>query len=163
MIFNRETDDREFLGRGGIVAGGIGREVGRVGMDPGAGLDPVYDHQADDERKGGEDFKINERLQAHPSDLAQVAHAADADDDRGEDDRTDQHLHRLDESFAERLQCHAGCRLEMAEQRTQHDSEQHLHIKVTEVFHRVSRDLEELLPRQRSGTRLCLASPQVTY
>jgi hypothetical protein len=61
--------------------------------------------------------------------LTTVLHAGDADDDRAEDDRGDDHLDQLDEAIAQRLHRRAGLRVEMPQQHTDDDGRDHLGIE----------------------------------
>ena len=61
-------------------------------------------------------LEVDQRLECDAADACHVAHVGDADDDGGEDDRRDQHPHRLDERVAERLQTLAGLRRKVSQQ-----------------------------------------------
>ena len=58
-------------------------------LKPAPGLSTLHDDQADDEREGGDDFEIEQRLAADAPELLQVAHRGDAVDHGAEDDRRD--------------------------------------------------------------------------
>ncbi len=113
---------------------GVGGDAGfieRVGIDvePDAGLHDVADDQADQHRQRGEDFEIDDRLQADAADLGGVGQLADADDHGDEDDRRDHHAHQLHEAVAEGLHLHGDRRPEMAEHDTQHDGDEDLDVE----------------------------------
>jgi hypothetical protein len=112
-------------------------DLDRLGIDrPGihvhadAGLKDIDHDQANDQRKRGDDLEINQRLQPDAADLLQILHAGDAVHDGAEDDWGDEHLDQLDEPVAERLHCLAEMRVEMAEQDTEHDRGEHLHVEM---------------------------------
>ena len=89
----------------GFVYAAMPFGVERRGIDvhAGAGLHDVDDREADDQRDRADDLEIEQRIAAGLADLLHVLHAGDADDDRAEDDRRDDHLDQLDEAVAERL------------------------------------------------------------
>ena len=80
-------------------------------VDPFPRLNDVDHQQPDRQRDGRDDFKIDQRTATHPPDLFHIAHFADADDDRQEDDRADDHFHQPDESIGEGLHRLAPFRL----------------------------------------------------
>src|SRR6185437_11761711 len=71
-----------------------------------AGLADVDGEQADGQRNGGNDFKVNERLDAHAADALDVAVAGDADDEHGEDERGDDALDEPQEDVGEEAHLH---------------------------------------------------------
>ena len=131
-------------------------------MHPDPGLEHVGDDQPDDEGQGGHDLEIEERLEADAADRPQVAHAADAGDDSGEDDRTDEHLDQLDEGVAQRLEGGPEFRLEVAEQNARHDAEQHLTVETgDESFHRGSAPVSGTTPVSRETASSTAAATSV--
>ena len=86
--------------------------------------------------KRRDDLEVDQRLAADPPDLLHVAGAGDAEHDRAEDDRADQHLDEGDEPVAERLQLDRGRRVHIAEDAARKDGEQHPEIEMaSEAFH----------------------------
>ncbi|MCY1438770.1 hypothetical protein D9M71_549830 [compost metagenome] len=73
-------------------------------VDADARMEQVGQQQADDDGDGGDDLEIENGLQADAAKLLGVAHAGDADDQRGDHDRYDDHLDQADEDVAGRLQ-----------------------------------------------------------
>ena len=71
-------------------------------VEAAARLQDVDDDQTDDQRERRDDLEVDQRPDADAADLLHLAHVRDADDDRGEHDRRDQHLDELDEAVAER-------------------------------------------------------------
>ena len=111
------------LGRGGGIrhlAGEIGARAGDVG-----------DEQADDQREGGDDLEIHQRLDADPADLLGVLDVRDARHHGAEDDRRDEHLDQFDEAVAQRLDPFVGRDMgsQPAEQPAEHDGAEHLNIE----------------------------------
>ena len=84
-------------GSGGCVPPGVKRE-------PDAGLADVDGEQADDQRERRDDLKVDERLDAHAADALDVAVAGDADDEHGEDERSDDALDEPKEDVGEEAQ-----------------------------------------------------------
>ncbi len=131
-------------------------QVGRIDVHAGAGLHHVRDDHADDQRQRGEEQEIDHRLDEHPAHRLQLSHAGDAGDDGQEDHRRDDHLHQLDEGVAQRLELLGEGRLEVAEQRTEHDGDHHLeiqlpverHVPMHEAAGRGSWDMHECAPEQ---------------
>ena len=67
------------------------------------------------ERQHRGELEVDQRAKPDAADLLHRAHLRDADDDRAEDDRRDQHLDELDEPVAERLHRRRALRIEEAE------------------------------------------------
>ena len=70
---------------------------------PGAGLEDVDQRQAEEQRDGRRDLEVDDRLQADAPHRLQVAGAGDADDQRREQQRRDDHLDHPQERVGERL------------------------------------------------------------
>ena len=87
-----------------VACDGFGIERRRIDVHPLARLEDVNNDKADQERKGRQYFKIDERPHADASQLLHVFHSRDAEDDRREDDGREHHLDQLDERVAQRLQ-----------------------------------------------------------
>ena len=78
-------------------------------------------------------FEVDERLAADAPDLLHVTGAGDAENDRAEDDRTDDHLHQGDEAVAERLERNGMRRIEVAEEAPGDDGDEDLDIQMRET------------------------------
>jgi hypothetical protein len=63
------------------------------------GANPVRDAEAEEERDGRHDFKVNERLGAHAAHGLEVARLHDAHHDGGEEQRHDEALDQRDEGL----------------------------------------------------------------
>jgi hypothetical protein len=72
--------------------------------DAGAGLHPADNHEAEQQAKGGDGFKIDQGLQPDAPHRPHVADLRDACDHHQEDQGCDGHLDQGNESIAERLQ-----------------------------------------------------------
>src|SRR5579862_7807010 len=83
-----------------------------MSADDGDGLGGVRSHscfrdidgnEANDERDGGEDFEVDERLEAETSDGAEFSVAGDAGDERAENERSDDDFDEPEKNVAEDL------------------------------------------------------------
>ena len=97
-----------FLGGVGDAFGGIAAVAGfeavaRFGIDAFAGADGVGEGEADDDGDGRDDQGVAEGFQADAAELADVADAGDADDERREDERNDDHQKKAEEEGADRF------------------------------------------------------------
>ena len=70
---------------------------------------------ADEERQRGDDLEVDERLHAHPPDLAEVGVAGDADDQRREEQRRDDGADQPQEDLAEEPERDGQVREEVAD------------------------------------------------
>ena len=115
----------------GLRVGGdaLGVERRRVDVHPAPGCTTLTIDEADDQRERADDLEVEQRVAAGLADLLHVLHAGDADDDRAEDDRRDDHLDQLDEAVAERLHRRAGLGKEVAEQNADDDRDDHLEVE----------------------------------
>src|SRR5262249_28119030 len=77
-------------------------------------------------------LEVDQRAEPDPADFAHRAHVRDADDDGGEDDRRDEHLHQLDEAVAERPHRGAFRRRHDAEKDAGRDADEDLHVEARE-------------------------------
>src|SRR5262245_66581156 len=68
-----------------------------------AGLDNIADDKTDHQREGGNDFKIDQRLDTDTADLLGILYMCDTGYNGAENDRRDQHLNQLDEAVTESL------------------------------------------------------------
>ncbi len=87
MMFSRKPVTPSCCARCGVAGDGLDVERGGIDVHAAAGMEQVDGDQAHQQRDGGDDFKVDERLGADAAYLSDVAHAGDADDDGGEDDR----------------------------------------------------------------------------
>ena len=129
---HQELERALLLGLGNEALDRFGVDGGGVDIHADARLQRVGDNQPDDQRQRRDHLEIDERLEAHASDLAHVLHAGDAVHHRAEDDGCDHHLDHLDEGIAERLHLLAELRVEMAEQHAHQDGREHLEIQALE-------------------------------
>ncbi|MCY1360040.1 hypothetical protein D9M69_466480 [compost metagenome] len=117
-------DERMFmlnLGRRGLVLGNVHSAQG-AHVDAGTRMEQVGQQQADHDGDGGDDFEVDDGLEADAPQLLGVTDAGNADDQRGNDDRDHDHLDQTDKDIACRLQDVADppgfFGTEMVEQRT---------------------------------------------
>src|SRR6202022_869155 len=82
----------------------LGVECGRVGIEAYTDFPKISDNHSDDQGQGRCDLEIDQRLDANICDTANIPHFSDTHDDRGENDRGDDDLDRLDEGVSVRLQ-----------------------------------------------------------
>jgi hypothetical protein len=96
------------LAGGGEIRTLAAQRVGEVQAV--ARVEQVADHEADRQGHGGHDEEVAEGQPADPADLGGGPDRADAQHDRAEDDRRDEHLDQPDERGAEPLQpdCELG-------------------------------------------------------
>ena len=104
-------------------------------------MNQIADNQANNQGQRREYEEVGKRLGCHTADLADVAHAGDADHDSQEDHRGDDHLHQLDEAVAQRLQALTELREEVTESTAQQNGAQHLDIQVAPPGTRSRRSL----------------------
>ena len=93
-----------------------GVQIGRVDVHAGPGPPQVDGDEAQDERDGGDDLEIDQRFDGDPPNASHVVHVGDAQHDRAEHNRRDEHADGLDEGVAERLHALASRGREVAEQ-----------------------------------------------
>ncbi len=82
----------------------------------------------DDQRDRGHDLEIDQRLDADPADLLEIAGAGDAVHHDAEHDRRDDHRDQLEEGVAEDLQLDG----EIGHRHAEHDPEQQRHQNLYE-------------------------------
>ena len=111
-----------------------GATVERRGIDvhPASRLHDVHDHEAYDEREGGDDFEVNERQHAGPAHRPHVAHPGDARHHRAEDDGANDHAHELDEPVAERPHRRARIWKKVADQHADGGGDEDLSVESCE-------------------------------
>ena len=128
-------DDIEEELNGALMGGRIGvfRDGRFIGLSGEARARPydVSDDKTDCERESGDHLEIDERLDAHPSDLLRVLHMGDAGNHSAEDDGGDQHLDQLDEAIAERLDAvlRREPGIEPSDGGPEDNREKHLHVE----------------------------------
>jgi hypothetical protein len=125
----QERKDSRFLGAADICCGNYGIEDGRIDVETFAGLKNYRDDDADDEGESRHDFKIDKRLDADPADFFEVGHRSDALNDGAENHRRDHHANEHDESVAERFQGYAHMREKTADENSNNDGNEHLHVE----------------------------------
>ena len=104
---HQEAADPAALQLVGVVGIGVERlgiECRWIDVHAVAGTEQIGEQQADDQRHRGHHLEIDQRLDADPSDLLEVAGACDAVHDDAEHDRRDDHGNQLQEGVAENLQ-----------------------------------------------------------
>ncbi len=101
-----------------VAGDGAGIDMRGVDVHADAGLHHIHDDEADDERDGREDLEVDDSPHADPTDLLEVAHLGDANDDGAEDHRREQHLDQLDEPLSQWLQGDADIRQKIPDQTT---------------------------------------------
>ena len=98
-------------------------------VQPRPRTDDIDDDQPDDERGGGEHFEVEKRAEAYSADLLELPHPRQPDDDRGKDDRRDEHPYQLDEPVAERAHRDPDLRSQDAQQHARDDAGKHLGVE----------------------------------
>jgi hypothetical protein len=79
----------------------LGRPRSGRQVDADAGAADRDGTPADEERHGGHHLEVDQRLDAHPADLAQVRMARDPDHERGKQQRRDDGTDQAEENLAE--------------------------------------------------------------
>lgn len=106
-----------------------GVQGGNVDVHAGARLHNVNHDQADQQGDGRYDFEVQQRVAAGFADRFHALHASDAADNGAEDDGGDDHFDQLDKAVTQWLEGHAGLRVEVTEQNTDNDCNDHLEIQ----------------------------------
>src|SRR4029453_8370699 len=83
----------------------------------------------DNECNGADNLEIEKCITSSLSHLLHVFHAGDADHDRAEDDRRNNHLDQLDEAVAQGFHRRACLGIEVSEQDTNYDGDDDLEIE----------------------------------
>ena len=122
-------DDALFLGLGDVGRDRFRIDRGRIDVEAGAGFEDFADQQADRERHRRDRLEVDQRLQPDPADALEIAHRGDAVHHRAEDHGRDHHLDQRDEAVAERLERLAEIGIEMSDQDTDEDRDQHLDVE----------------------------------
>jgi hypothetical protein len=149
----RDQVEQEVRARLGLTfdlgLSGLLRRLGQV--QAGTGLDEVADHQADPERKERHRQEVAEGQSTDLADAGCLAHRSDAQHDRAEDDRGDDHLDQVDERRAERFEPDRETLL-AREREANRDARQHRdNHRHVEILRLVARGLL----RGRRGFRRC--------
>ena len=111
-------------------------------------MNDADDQQTDRQSKSRDDFKIEQRLGADPTDLLHILHTGDADYHGTKDNRCDDHLDQLDEAVAQRFHGRAGFGVEIPEQNTDGDRRQYLEVQTLInffPFHSVSSHVIDMI------------------
>src|SRR5262249_3547505 len=122
-------DDTLLLGAVDVAFDRAGIERGRVDVEAFARLQKFADQEPDRQRHRRHRLEIEQRLDADPADLLEVAHRADAVHYRAEDHRADHHFDERDEAVAERFEGDAEVRKVMADQDAGGDGKQNLNVE----------------------------------
>jgi hypothetical protein len=99
----------------------------RIAID--CGLEHLADQEADRQRNGRDRLEIDQRLQPDPANALEITHRGDAVHHGAEDHRRDQHPDQRDEAVAERLQRLAEIGVEITDEDSERDRDQHLDIE----------------------------------
>jgi hypothetical protein len=110
-----------------VRAHGLGVEGRRIDVHAVAGRECKRENQANHQRHGRHAFEINERLDANPPDLLEIARAGDAMHHDAEHDRRDDHGDELQKRIAEDLQADREVRRGDTEDDPQEQGHQDLH------------------------------------
>jgi hypothetical protein len=117
----------QLLGIAGIIGERLGIERRGIDVHAVAGSEQIGEQEADHERDRGHDLEIDQRLDADPPDLLEVAGAGDAVHDHAEHDRRDDHRDQLEEGIAQDLQADRKVGSGHAEHDAEDQSGQDLH------------------------------------
>ena len=82
--------------------------------------------ETDEQRDRGDDFKVEQRLRAHPPDLFQIAAAGNADDERRKNQRRNDRLDEVKKNVAQEIDVVAPLGTEIAEHSADHQPDQNL-------------------------------------
>ena len=99
-------------------------------VDSRARLHDVHHRETDRERYERDQLEVDERLAADTPELFQVVHVRDAERDREEDDRRDDHLHEVYEGVADRFHRLPQVGEEQPEHRAKRDCRENLNREV---------------------------------
>ena len=125
-----------------------GIQLGDIGIHARPWLNDADHQQTDRQSKSRDDFKIEQRLGADPTDLLHVLHSRDAGYHGTKDNRCDDHLDQLDEAVAQRFHGRTGFGKEMPEQNTDEDCRQYLDVQTLInffSFHSVSSHVIDMI------------------
>ena len=126
----RKAGERHLVRLGHVALDGGLVQVCGVDVHARTGLHHVGHHQPHHQRQGGEEQEVRHGLAEDAAHGGELRHARDAGHDGQEDDRSDDHLHQLDEGIAQRLERFAIGRLKVAQQHAQDDGEHHLKVQL---------------------------------
>nr|GFD59341.1 hypothetical protein [Tanacetum cinerariifolium] len=76
----------------------------RAHVDAGARVEHVGEQKANDDGNRGNDFEVQNRLQTDATELFRVPHTCDADNQRRDHDRDDDHLDQADKDVTRWLE-----------------------------------------------------------
>ena len=100
-VFGEDVEEEVVPMGGGYVGEDFGRTGGGGEGEADSGFRDVDGGEADDEGEGGEDFEVDEALDAHAADGLHVAVSGDAGDEGGEDEGGDDGLDEAEEDVRE--------------------------------------------------------------
>ena len=110
----------------GNFAGIQGRHVN---MHASARLNHVNHDQADQQRDSRHDFEVEQGITAGLADRFHALHAGNTADHRTENNGRDDHLDQFDKAITQRFESNTGFRVVMAQQDTDSDRYDYLHIQ----------------------------------
>ena len=93
---------------------------------PAPGLEDVDQREPEEERNGRGDLEVDDRLQADAPHRLQVAGAGDADHQRREQQRRDDHLDHPEKGVGQRLDGDTKAGPEMADEDAEHEADEDL-------------------------------------
>ena len=117
------------MGIVGVVAQRLAVECCRIDVHAVSGPEQISEHQADDERDGRHHLEIDQRLDADPADLFEIAGTCDAMHDDTKYDRRDDHRDQFQKSVAKYLQPDSEVGCGDAEHDAEQQGDQHLYEK----------------------------------
>jgi hypothetical protein len=126
----QEAADAAALQLVGVVGDGrecLAVERGGIDVHAVAGAEQIGQHQADDERQRGHGLEIDQRLDADPADLLEVACAGDAMHHHTEHDGGHDHGDEFEKGVAEDLQADGEVRHGDAQHDAEQQGDKHLH------------------------------------
>jgi hypothetical protein len=130
----------------GVVGERLGIERRRVDIHAVAGAEQIGEQQADHQRHRGHHLEIDQRLDADPADLLEVAGAGNAMHDHAEHDRRHDHGNQLQKGVAEDLQADG----KIGNRHPERDPEEERGQDLNE-----QRGIQRLSRRRRSGGDGC--------
>jgi hypothetical protein len=112
----------------GVALSNRGIERRRIDVKSRSRLSKVHNRQSNYQREGGDDFKVNQRLNTQASERLVISHGGDPMHHRAENDRRYDHFHQLDKSVSERLQRFPECRKKVTNEDAEYNARQDLQV-----------------------------------
>ena len=128
---HQEFGDALRFGLSGIISDGFRIERGRIHIEAAAGMNDVAHDQADEQRNGRNNFKIEQSLAADAPHFFQILHARDAGHHGAEDENGDDHGDHADEGVAQRLHGDGSRGAHIPQDQRERHGDQHLHPQAT--------------------------------